>query len=48
MWTVLMIFVALMVGWATPQPAWAKKLSDLVVSKFKGLTSKEDKNDFQG
>lgn len=45
MFTLFLIVLALFVGWATPQPEFAKKLTDSVVAKFKELTNKE-KNDF--
>lgn len=38
--TVFVIIVALMIGWATPQPKRAKKLTDMIVAKFKELAAK--------
>ena len=35
MWTVFVAVVALLVGWATPQPAVVKKYTDALVSKIK-------------
>jgi len=35
-WVVLAVFI----GWATPQPAWAKQLTDALVAKFKQVTGK--------
>lgn len=40
MLTFLLILVALFVGWATPQPDFAKAITDAVVAKFKELTNR--------
>lgn len=45
-WIILFTFIALMVGWATPQPAWAKKLTDAIVGKFKEVKGEDNTNDF--
>lgn len=37
---VLTGFICLIVGWATPQPAWAATLTEKVVAKFKELKDK--------
>jgi hypothetical protein len=36
------LLVALFVGWATPQPAWAAAITNKIVAKFKELTVSDD------
>ena len=42
MGTVFLIVIALFVGWATPQPAFAAKITTAIVTKVKELKAKAD------
>lgn len=42
MWYLIGLLTALFIGWATPQPALAKKITDAIVAKWKDLTVSDD------
>lgn len=37
--TIIVAAAALLVGWATPQPTWAKVLTELIKKKWAELTA---------
>ena len=39
-WTLLFCFIALLVGWATEQPAWAGEFTTWSVAKWRQLVAK--------
>lgn len=47
-WFLVALVSGLLIGWATPQPAWADTLSAWIAAKFNELKSgvKTEKNDF--
>lgn len=46
LWTLIGVLVGLLVGWATPQPEWAKKFTAWMVQKYYDVKAKFTKDDF--
>lgn len=42
MGTLLVLLIGILIGWNIPQPAYAKRLQDLVVGKIKELFGKSE------
>jgi hypothetical protein len=41
-WTLLLCFIALLVGWATPAPLWAETFTTWAVAKWDSIVNKDD------